>query len=538
MKLRSYQEECINTILNSLLQGENPLLVTLATGSGKTIIFSALIQKIAERYDIDKFRCLIVCHKNILIEQTVDKLLNFVDNVGIYNAGLKKRELNNQITVGSIQSLIKAKELPKINLLIFDECHRSNMDKESSFSMLYYKLQLNNPIIKLLGVTATPFTVNKYIYGDNKFWNKPIYEKGIKSLVDEGHLCPVIIRPSKEKLDLSKVKMVAGDYCVGDLTKEILSQEQVVLKQIEDALTRSYYRKKVIWLTVSIDHAEYIHSKVKNSVIIHSKKKDNLEDINNFKSYPEYKHLISVLIASEGFDYPEADCLVLMRPTRSPVLYIQGTGRILRTASNKENGLLLDYGNVIENLGHVYDVKIKEKKNDPDPITNLCIECSAAIPREEKKCPDCGAPVMIVCGGCGEMKQLGEKCENGCKIVRNPCENLTLESYSGSEKNYQIDSIEFSYHKSKSGNKCICVGLYKGFNRVFAEYVVVDPSKYFFRKRLKKIVERYTQENKAIGFYDFCSKMKCNTITKKEVTAITVAKIKKYNEVIEVFYKE
>ena len=424
-------------------------------------MFSSLFSALLKRYDI---KILVLVPKNILVSQTVEKI---DANVTIYNAGLKQKDFSGDVIVGSVQSVAVAKDIPKFNLLIIDECHRANM-KDGQHAKVYEKLKKINPKLKLLGYTATPFTADGYIYGDEKFWDKPIYEIGLTKLTNLGFLVPLLYKRTKNEIDLSQVKKTKEDYVISDLEKVILSDKGKVSKIVADMIEKSAQRKKVIILTTSIKHAELVHKLLPGSSIIHSKRKDREEQLKYFKAFGKY--LVSVLIASEGFDFPPADCIAMMRPTRSPVLYMQAAGRVLRTHDGKNDALFLDYGKIVENLGEIYDLNIEEKKKKND--FKFCIHCDVMNKPDAKQCKSCGTVFMNQCEVCLEMKPYGEPC---CvKQKRDMLKNLTEKAYEKKPIWRNITQMTVFNYTSKAGNDCYKIDYYGGVHKVHTEYLRKD----------------------------------------------------------------
>ena len=452
--------------------------VKLATGSGKTIIFVSLVEKLLETYP--NFRCVFIVPKNVLIQQTVDK---FKDQsiIGIYNAELKQKNLDKPITIASIQSLINAKNLPEINLLVFDECHRA---KRQHF-LLYRRYKMIRPQMKLLGLTATDYDIKKDI------WQKKIVDIGLKELTNKGFLVPIVAKDGKGKIDLDGVKISKGDYVIRDLEDRFTDEK--IDEQIKDMFSKTESRNKVLILATSIDHCERIKDKIENCFIVHSKMKMDDRNINIEEFKSKGKYLASVLAISEGFDYPEADCLVMMRPTRSATLYEQAVGRIARIHDSKENGLFLDYGQIIENLGFVYNISpIKEAKVNP----KICSSCDSFNSPDAKRCCDCDELFYSLCQVCLEAKPYGTKCcESNKNIDR--LKKLTTKSYEEKDNWVTITEVKANPYKSKKGNICLKVDYYSGFVNMISKYYTENT--YYYKKFLKE----HTNYDEFIGVEDF-----------------------------------
>lgn len=462
MKLRDYQKYCIESIVRDLV-AHDAVYIKLATGAGKTFITVSLLEILSKSHP--NLKSIFVVPKNVLIEQSERA---FSDTVGVYNAGAKRYELDRKITIASFQSLIRSKNIPFCNLLIFDECHRA----KATHKKLLDKLRALNPKIKLLGLTATDSDI------DRELFPHKTYSISAKELTRLGYLAPIVTSEGRGKIDLSDVKIQGGEYNLKQLGEKFTDDK--INEQVADMLELSRDRKKVIILTTSIAHAHSVFDRLPQDIssIIHSKQSKSANDaeMNRFKE--SGKFLVSVLIASEGFDFPPSDCLALMRPTRSPMLYEQAVGRIARLSEGKENGLFLDYGNVIENLGFFYDIR-KAKKGE---ITfKECGECRASLPLSAKVCDRCGYIFTKKCKKCGKVSPIGMPC---CRVEVDLNANTTERAYTKPDKWKEVSSMSVRPWKSKAGKICLRVDYNKDLFKTWAsEYFGVWNRRDFIRWR-------------------------------------------------------
>lgn len=383
MQLRPYQQDCVDQTLENLLSGKNAL-IWIPTGGGKTEIFFEICRRFVEsRPDAT---VAIILNRVLLLDQTVKRIEKIFKDVGIVCGSLNKKDYQ-QITVGTIGSM---KDM-SFDLVVLDECHRSS-EKEDSL----YRRFLNNQKT-VLGVSATPWRYDGYIYGEGKRWPEVTYKKPLREMLDEGWLVTPIIRKSKEEFDLSGVKTRLGDYEQGELSKRV-SDERKVSKQVTDALEKAYDRKSIAWICVNIDHANMVRNELfkrdESSVIIHSEK-SNKEVISDKELFSSgfVRHAVSVMMLSEGFDAPRIDCVVMMRPTKSSSLWLQAAGRALRTFPDKKDALILDYGRVIESCGPLDSPVVrsayKQLLSPAAPPMKFCESCLAYIPAAAMTCPHC-----------------------------------------------------------------------------------------------------------------------------------------------------
>ena len=368
-QLRDYQKKCIESIWNEI--GKLPsALVVAATGSGKTVVFVKFIEFCFEkmrRFRKDEtFRVMILVHKVDLVTQAQEKLNQFAKdlNVSIYCGSLNKKELDNEVIIGSIDS-IKKHDL-KINLLIVDEYHRFH--KRKSYHEYKAKLLAINPKLKSCYFTATPYSDRGFVYGEGEEIKKPCFEIGMNELIKQGHLVKPIFSEGKDKYDTSELRRDAkGEFVGKDLLAMVTSNPEKIKRQVASALKALEKRNKTIWCCTSIDHAESVEIELmahgERVVCVHSKKSipRQTELVDAF-SDGDINHMVSVTKLSEGTDISCIDSVVCMRPTRSPTLYVQMIGRGLRPYKGKKDCLFLDYGDVVASLGHPSDPYIRKKR--------------------------------------------------------------------------------------------------------------------------------------------------------------------------------
>jgi DNA repair protein RadD len=462
MKLRNYQKSCIEKIGRCFQDGTSAILCSLATGSGKTVIFSKIVDG---AYKKNK-SVLCIVKKNILITQTLKHFEKYIDDVSIYNAGLNRKEFG-KVTIASIQSLARCNNRPKFDIVILDEAH--------SFAINDIESQIRKVLSDelVIGFTATPFD----LFGPDKFFKQIHYERTIKQLTDENYLVPLryVGEQNDTQIDLSSVQKASGDYVLSQLSNTIMENKDKIHLQLEDAISKSQKRKKIIILCTSIEHAEYIYKLLPESVIVHSKANRRDEALDQFIN-GDARFLVSVLVASEGFDAPIADCLFMFRPTRSHTLYIQAAGRLIRPYPGKENGLFLDYGGIVEALGTVetaYSNGLTGNKKDPS--IKVCPYCGEYNRANATSCR-CGETFTRTCTECLSETPLGNAncvhCGHDPLRVVDLLKNLTEKSY-GDIKEMTVTKVTITDHVSKNGNKCHRIDFYGSiFDPVVTQFVL------------------------------------------------------------------
>lgn len=334
MGLRPYQVECVSKIEESFLEF-NRVLVTLFTGAGKTIIFS----EIANKYIKNCKKVLVLAHREELLDQAADKMMKFhgVDFT-LIKAG-KEYDESKMFQIGSVQSLCKEDRLNKFDkdyysLIIVDEAHHCMADTYQAIFKYF-----NNA--KVLGVTATPNRSDGKKLA--KFFETTAYEYKMEDGIRDGWLSSVIMRTGNVNIDLSKVRTVAGDFIINELDDAITREFNKISKYIKSKLE---HRKRILIFTPRIASAEVLAEVLKrdglNAEFVSGASKNRKEITEKFKS-GDIRIICNSMLYTEGFDCPEVDCIINLRPTQSKGLFTQMLGRGTRICDGKENILYVDF---------------------------------------------------------------------------------------------------------------------------------------------------------------------------------------------------
>ena len=392
-KLRPYQVAATKTTIDYLQQyPKSHGLVVMPTGSGKSLVIADLIKKVLEQWPVP---ILLLSHVKEILVQDKEKLENLLPGVDIqiYSASLGSKK-KGQITLGSVQTVVNNTKLFKdVRLIIVDECHLIPANGEGSYNKIFQAL----PKARIVGYTATPFRYKGHLTDPGHIFDAIAYEVKIRTLINKGYLSKIFAKATKEKIDTSKLKVVAGDYSKKSLAEEV-DRFGITKAICDDMLRFKESRKHWLIFCVGIDHAkhvaEYLSSVGIVTMAVHSKMESWERDL-VIRLYKEGKlHAIAqVNILSVGFDYPDIDMISMMRPTKSQVLHRQSSGRGLRIAPEKEDCLILDYAGNFGRLGPIDEEPTfirKGKGTGGVAPTKVCPECDEIIPLSVKICPDCG----------------------------------------------------------------------------------------------------------------------------------------------------
>lgn len=335
MELRPYQKEAKESIFSDWASGVNKTLLVLPTGTGKTIVFSEVAKECVSKGD----RVLIMAHRGELLDQAKDKIAK---STGLQCATEKADEtcLGSffRIVVGSVQSLQRPKRLKQFrsdyfDTIIIDEAHHA-------LSQGYQTVLQHFTSAKVLGVTATPDRGDMQNLG--QFFDKLSYEYKLPDAIKQGYLSPIKAMTIPLELDLSNVGMSGGDFKVSDLGTAL----DPYLEQI--AIEMEKYcrdRKTVVFLPLvktSQKFAEILRHHGFKATEVNGSSHDRAEKLKDFAEN-KYNVLCNSMLLTEGWDCPDVDCIIVLRPTKVRSLYSQMVGRGTRLAEGKEELLLLDF---------------------------------------------------------------------------------------------------------------------------------------------------------------------------------------------------
>ena len=344
ISLRNYQKECVDAILSSNRRGITRPLVSLATGLGKTLVFSSLVKEL-------KRRTLIIAHREELIRQAKEKLVmvwpESEPDIGIVKGEL--HEPNKRIVIASIQSASRDGRLVDLqnagfDLCIIDEAHHA---AAPTYERLARGLGFmsGDPNKLLLGVTATPKRGDGI--GLSSIFEEVIFNRSISWGIRNGYLSPLIGRRVSTRVSLKGLQTQAGDFVAAQLSRTINIPGRNKLI-VDSFIEYAKDRKKAVAFCADVKHAidlaTMFNATGVPSASIHGKM-DIEERRLVLQSFEEGK--IRVLtncgVLTEGFDSPQIDSILLCRPTQSEGLYVQCVGRGTRVSPGKKDCLVIDF---------------------------------------------------------------------------------------------------------------------------------------------------------------------------------------------------
>lgn len=281
---RYYQEIAINRAVKAVLQGKKRILLTLATGTGKTFIAFQIIWKLwntrwNRKGEYRKPKVLYLSDRNVLIDDPKDKTFTDFGDARwkIRGRAVKSRE----VFFATYQAIARDERRPGLyrqypadffDLIIVDECHRGSAKDESNWRDI---LDYFEPAVKI-GMTATPLrndNVDTY-----KYFGNPIYTYSLRQGIEDGFLAPYRVhrvvtsvdatgwRPFEGQLDRYGREIPEGEYGTKDFERilSIKSRTQAVANHLTGYLKTTDRFAKTIIFCVDQEHAEQMRTALNN----------------------------------------------------------------------------------------------------------------------------------------------------------------------------------------------------------------------------------------------------------------------------------
>jgi DNA repair protein RadD len=385
-ELRPHQTRAIEMLRESLRSGKRRPLLQAPTGFGKTLLAAAVVEgALAKRK-----RVIFTVPALSLVDQTVKAFWeDGIRNVGVIQGTHAMTDWSRPVQVASVQTL-QRRPIPEADVVMIDECHRlydfyGNWMKDSAWQ--------NRPFI---GLSATPWT-----RGLGQYFDDLVIAATTQDLISEGYLSRFrVFAPSHP--DLSGVRTVAGDYHEGDLSG--VMNDNLLVADIVDTWLQRAENRPTFCFGVDRAHAKHLQAKFAEAGIstgyidAYTPISERNETQRQFHN-GDIRVVCNVGCLTTGIDW-DVRCIVLARPTKSEILFVQIIGRGLRKAEGKEDCLILDHSDTHLRLGFVTDIhhevlddgrpRAKARASDRIRLPKECPQCAFLKPPRTPKCPVCG----------------------------------------------------------------------------------------------------------------------------------------------------
>lgn len=506
---RSYQTEAVQSIWNYFgAQSGNPV-IAMPTGTGKSIVIARFLQSIFNSYPNQKV--MILTHVKELIQQNYEKLQMVWDMcpAGVYSAGLNSRDTINPIIFAGIASVAKRyAEFGHVDLVLIDEAHLVSPADATMYQSFLAGLQLKNPYLKVIGLTATPWRL-----GHGKLTDPHVNRKGeeepslftdfcfditgleaFNRLIAEGFLIPLIPKRTKTVLSVDGVHMRGGEFIEKELQTAV-DKDELTFAALQEAMELGENRRKWLIFASGTDHADHIGEMLSTlgvpTGVVHSKREGRDQTIRDFKA-GRLRAVVNNNVLTTGFDDPEIDLIICLRPTASAVLWVQMLGRGTRPlyapgydlndiggrldaiqASGKTNCLVLDYAGNTKRLGPINDPVVPRRKGQGGGEAPV------------KCCEACNTWVHASLRFCDTVLDSGEVCGHEFKF------ETKLKQGAGSDELikgdmpvvevFAVEHVTVAQHTKVGAPPMMKVSYFCGFQK-FDEYVCPEHKNFASRK--------------------------------------------------------
>lgn len=365
--LRWYQREAVDAVISALQAARNTHpIAAIVTGGGKSLAAAALCEELTQRHPAA--RIMVLAPSQELVKQNVEEAREYlapplVSGIGIYCASLNRKDRQRKITFATPQSAWRQiKRFGPIDYFIVDESHGFRLELKSIKKLIDGALE-TNPFARFIGLTATPFFmkgVKVVPLSQGGLFSAKVYDlttgRNFNRLVREGYISPIVAPTIRfPQIDLEGVKTSGEDYDEKQLAEAAM---KITEEAVTVGLENLEARKHAMWFGVNVAHATMIRDALakrgETVTLIYGDldKTERLAGVTEFLA-KETRHIVSVATLTTGFNAPHVDALVILRATRSQILFRQIVGRGFRPYAGKEDCLVLDAGGNFARLGPI-----------------------------------------------------------------------------------------------------------------------------------------------------------------------------------------
>ena len=400
MQLRSYQTNAIQDVRHAMARKALRVMLYSPTGSGKTEIAQAIIMAAAEKGK----RVAFICNRIHLVNQASERFYRNGIRHGIIQ-GQNTRDIDKQVLIASIQTVAK-RGMPPVDLILIDEAHAV----AGSAEFRQFLFRRNN--VPVIGLSATPFSKGlgkHYEEMGGELFQKLVVAATIPELIEQKFLvdCEIYAPSEPDMTGLKQSRNAFGELDWSDMDVGKAVDKPTLIGDIVSHWLRLANDTPTVCFASSIAHSQHIVEAFRAAGVA-------AEHIDCYTDEQERKAILgrvargdtrvisNVAILSEGWDFPACQTMILARPTRSLIRYIQMAGRVLRPFPGKTQALILDHSGTVARLGfptedlplELDNGKAKDAKRgseeDEEPKASVCPSCKYVKKTYMPVCPQCG----------------------------------------------------------------------------------------------------------------------------------------------------
>lgn len=377
MKLRPYQQELYDNVRNEIIKGHKSVVAVLGCGGGKSVIQAAIAKSATSKGN----KVLFLVHRRELCQQIADTFVRCGVDL-------------NLCYIEMVQTVSRRinKTVWKPHLIITDECHHS-------LSKTYKKIYEHYSDAIRVGFTATPTRLGEGGLGE--IYTSMVEGVSTEWLIKNGYLAPYEYY-SVKLVETDGLRTRAGEFIASDVN-ELMNKNFIYGEALEHWRKLANGKKTIIYcssIDASLKTVDEFRNHGINAAHLDGTTPDQIrrQTIKDFRD-GKITVLSNVDLFGEGFDVPDCECVILLRPTMSLTLHIQQSMRSMRYKQNKTAIIIDHVGNVyrhgLPDDERVWSLAAKKKKEKTEIKIKQCPMCFAVVPASHKNCDICGHEFVI-----------------------------------------------------------------------------------------------------------------------------------------------
>ena len=413
LELRDYQRELLQQVQTVLSPRSVRAMMQLPTGGGKTIIASRLLANWLQ----NGRKAAWLTHRKELADQTCKMLteagLPAMSDVR-WKPGMAAPLMSSGVVILMAQTVSRRTATMGVwnkygedDLLVIDEAHHAAAQG--------WERAMRQWPGRIIGMTATPWRLSKKEGFDHLF-SELVCGPQTSDLQSGRWLCGVrvLMPPPEQRILGGEVDRLSGDYTEAGIESANQERRDVMTAQALRFWQQHARQRQTIIYAVSVDHANNLAAVFNDAGIPAARMLGDTPPPERARRIAEFKNktltvLVNVAVATEGFDLPDASCVILARPTKSLALYLQMIGRGLRPKEDGGDCVLLDLAENSVTHGlpeedRKWSLTPRDEQVEGEAPVVWCPQCEMVSHAANHHCPACGAPFGKDCDRCGKWR--------------------------------------------------------------------------------------------------------------------------------------
>lgn len=384
-------------VQNAYRSGKRAPLLCSPTGSGKSAMVKHMLGRTTKR-------TLYLCHRAELLDMIHEDLSSAGLPHDIIASGSAPLRHGHSLSLGMMQTVARRLDkLPPFEWVISDEAHLALAPTWTAI-LKHYGSAWH------LGMSATPCRLDGKGLGE--VYDQIIYGPSIRELTDRGYLSPCrVFAPAQ---DVSGLRKSGADFAMDDAAR-LLDKATITGSAVAELRKLAPNRQAIVFCCTR-EHADHVATQFRDegfaaiNIDGSMSSGDRKQRLRDFRER-RVQILTNVELLTTGFDCPQIEVGIFLRPTQSLALYLQIVGRILRIAPHKADAVLLDHvGNVLRHgmpdADREWTLEGRAKRPTAPPVRQ-CPKCYAAF-APAPRCPACTYAFPVKARGVGAKAADGE----------------------------------------------------------------------------------------------------------------------------------